>query len=87
MYTIRYLYKALIIFSAIVILGMSSFISCNSAFQDEVEAVPGDSCPVIDPKGAEMVKIPIVTDGEKKPIPLIDIDVPEVIETATFAMG
>ena len=70
-----------------ILVGVVPLTSCQPSDEGQSGTVPGNTCTLIDNTGEDMLDELVKTEGERRPIPLIDVSTPLVMETATFALG
>ena len=71
----------------VILVGVVPLASCQPSDEGQSGTVPGSACTLIDNTGGDMLDELVKTEGERQPIPLIDVSAPIVTETATFALG
>ena len=70
-----------------ILVGVIPLASCQPSDEGQSGTVLGNTCTLIDNMGEDMLDELVKTEGERRPIPLIDVSAPPVTETATFALG
>lgn len=82
--SLYFLYAALGLL--IITFGLAPALSCSPAVQSGSVTVPANTCPAVTGERGE--DITMVTGSDiKRERPLIDVNAPVDIETATFSLG
>jgi hypothetical protein len=70
-----------------IVAGMSVFVSCRSIDEAGQGIAPANTCPAIGEEREEGFNNMVVSSETKREKPLIDVNAPVNVETATFALG